>query len=492
MENEIMEFQRFERRPLPTARDLVAVLFRQRRLILTLFIGIVILAFFSGMWSKKYEAHMKILVLRQRMDALVTAQPSAPAQTLPEVTEEDLNSEVELLRSDDLLRKVVLATGLQQQSHSMFGTVNSNVAIARAVNALDKNLTIAPVPKTNVIAVSYRANDPRLAATVLNAIEVAYLEKHQEVHRPSGEFQFFDQQTERFRQGLEQSQARLAAFTEKNGVVSAHIERDLVLQRVADFEANAHEAEAEAADTSQRIWSLRAQLNGMQPRLTTEIRTGENLQLMQQLKSTLLNLQLKRTELLTKFDPSYRLVQEIDKQIADAEAAISQEEKHPPQEKTTDQDPTYQMLRSELAKAEEQLSGLNARAAASRVAADEYHVASLSLEREGIQQEDLERTEKTEEDNYLLYSNKREEARISDALDHRGILNVAIAEKPLVPSLPVQSPTKSAEITLLMALFVSMGAGFIGDYMSPSFRTPSEIVGYLDVPVLASLPKPRS
>ena len=492
MTEQMMEIQSYERRPLPTARDLVAVIFRQRRTILTVFFAVVVLALLSGVWKRKYEAHMKILVLRQRMDAMVTAQPNAPSEASPEVTEEDLNSEVELLRSDDLLRSVVLATGLQQETRSVFRQPSSDFAIALAVHALGKDLDIEPVRKANVITVSYRSSDPELAAKVLGAVEAAYLEKHQEIHRPSGEFQFFDQQTERFREGLEQSHAKLTAFTQKNGVVAAQVERDLVLQRVADFDSNAHQAQAEAADAAQRIRSLQAQLSAMQPRLITEIRTGENPQLMQQLKSTLLNLELKRTELLTKFDPSYRLVQEIDKQIAETQAAISKEERQPPQEKTTDQDPTYQMLRSELAKAEEELSGLNARATASRTAAGEYHAAALNLEKEGLQQEDLERVEKTDEDNYLLYSKKREEARISDALDQRGILNVAIAEKPLVPALPVQSPTKTSGITFLLALFLSMGAGFIGDYASPSFRTPDEVAGYLDIPVLASLPKPKS
>lgn len=492
MTDETLEIQSYERRALPTARDLVAVVFRQRRTILTLFFAVVALSFFSGVLARKYEAHMKILVLRQRMDAMVTAEPNAPSEASPEVTEEDLNSEVELLRSDDLLRSVVLATGLQHHQLSLFEHPSNDAAIAMAVHALGKDLGIEPVRKANVITVSYRSSDPELAARVLNAVEAAYLEKHQEVHRPSGEFHFFDQQTERFREGLEQSQAKLTAFTQKNGVVAAQEERDLVLQRVADFDANAHQAQAEAADASQRIRSLQAQLSAMQPRLTTEVRTAENPQLMQQLKSTLLNLELKRTELLTKFDPSYRLVQEVNKQIAETQAAISEEERQPSQEKTTDQDPTYQMLQSELAKTEEELSGLNARAAASRTAAGEYHAAALDLEREGLQQEDLERVEKTDEDNYLLYSKKREEARISDALDQRGILNVAIAETPLVPALPVQSPTKTAGVTFLLALFVSVGAGFISDYASPSFRTPDEVTGYLAVPVLASLPKPKS
>ena len=38
------------------------------------------------------------------------------------------------------------------------------------------------------------------------------------------------------------------------------------------------------------------------------------------MKSKLLELQLKRTELLTKFEPSYRLVQEVDQQIAETKS----------------------------------------------------------------------------------------------------------------------------------------------------------------------------
>ena len=43
---------------------------------------------------------------------------------------------------------------------------------------------------------------------------------------------------------------------------------------------------------------------------------------------------------------------------------------------------------------------------------------------------------KTAEDNYLLYLRKREEARISDALDGKKIVNVTIAEAATVPVLP--------------------------------------------------------
>jgi len=37
---------------------------------------------------------------------------------------------------------------------------------------------------------------------------------------------------------------------------------------------------------------------------------------MERMKSKLLELELKRTELLTKFEPTYRPVQEVEEQIA--------------------------------------------------------------------------------------------------------------------------------------------------------------------------------
>jgi capsular polysaccharide biosynthesis protein len=92
-------------------------------------------------------------------------------------------------------------------------------------------------------------------------------------------------------------------------------------------------------------------------------------------------------------------------------------------------------------------------------------------------------------DNYLLYVHKREEARISDALDQRGILNVALAQQPVVPALPKRSPLIVGLLTLLLAGTFSFSTAFLLDYMDPTFRTPDELAIYLGTPVLAALPK---
>lgn len=492
MPREMMEYGTYKRRPLPTARDLVAVLFRQRWIVLGAFLAVILLVFLSGLWTRKYQAQMKILVLRQRMDAAVTAQPNAPPEATPEVTEQDLNSEAQLLRSDDLLRNVVLETGLENQSRSVFGHQDDDVAIDSAVRNLNKNLKVDPIANTNVISVAYASSNPELSAKVLKAVEAAYIKKQQEVNHPSGEFTFFEQQTDRYHQGLELAQQQLATFTRKTGVVSAETERQLTLQQASDFEAAAHQAHASASDIRWRIRALEAELRRMQPRVTTEITTGPNPELMQQLKSTLLNLELKRTELLTKFDPGYRLVQEVDEQIAETRRAITAADGAPPRKTTTDRDPTYQMLRSDLAKARSDLAGMDALALADRVTAHRYLRTAQQLERDGLEQADLQLNVTTQENNYLLYLKKREEARISNALDERGILNVAVIEQPIVPALPVRSEAGIVGLTFLLGLFVSIGTGYAADYASPSFRTPDEVIAYLDMPVLGCLPKGKA
>src|SRR6476659_7335573 len=97
----------------PTLRDLLTIAFRHRRLMAISFLGILAAAAIVAMLQpKRYSAGIKILVKRERVDPVVTAEASAQPQFALAVTEEDMNSEVELLKSRDLLEKVVLACDL--------------------------------------------------------------------------------------------------------------------------------------------------------------------------------------------------------------------------------------------------------------------------------------------------------------------------------------------------------------------------------------------
>ena len=486
-----------------TLRDFLAIGFRQRRLMVTTF-----LALFGAVLGialvlpKEYEAQTKILVRHERADSVVSAERETPRQTQTEVTEEELESEAELLKSKDLLAKVIIACKLDKDTNSSFGTPNggecANEAdsgrqddgkVAKAVLSLEKKLKVEPIKLTNLISVTYRASDPYQAAHVLKTLSNFYLEKHLAMHRVPGAFAFFHRQVEEYRGALEKSEAKLAEFGHKEGIVSPTLTREITVRKRSEFEASLHETRAAIEETQRRILSLQTQLASLPARHTTQVRTADNPQLMERLKSTLLELELKRSELLTKFEPSYRPVQEVEQQITQTRDAIAAAEKAPLRDETTDTDPTYEALRAELAKANTDLAALRARETATAGMVRLYRAESERLDQQEVLQRDMLRTTKANEENYLLYLRKQEEARISDALDQQRISNVLIAEAASVPFKPQRHRLVFVLIGGVLAAMASVTLAFVMDRLDPSFRTPQEVADFVGSPVLAAFPK---
>lgn len=467
------------------------VLFRQRR-VFVCFSGLVFVGvLFYAVAGARYEARMKILVRPGRADAPVSAQENAPLDlTHLAITEEDLNSEVQLLQDDAVLRKVAEQNGLGEHDwlHLLRPGESHEERNERAARQLAKRLRAEPIRKTNLISVAYSSGNPRLAANVLRCLEAAYLEKHTVVRRPEGQAQFFEQQTLESRHRLEDAKRQLLQFTAGHQIVSASQQRDLALQRLSEMEGASRQAEVELAETQQRVRVLQEKLPQQPERTTTQIRNADNPELLKALKSSLLELQLKRIQLLSKFEPGHRLVREVEEQIAQAQTAISAETISPVRDETTDKNPHYEWLKSELEKAQVQATALGARQAEAAAQASAYRYIARQFADDAVTQQDLENTEKAAEESYLLYLKKQEESRMADALDQRGIVNVAIAEEPVAPLLPVWSTWTLVLFGLAAAGVCGTGAAFAADYVNPVFRDPREVTAYLNMPVLASLP----
>jgi uncharacterized protein involved in exopolysaccharide biosynthesis len=470
-------------------RDVVSVVFRQRRTALLCFVATCLIVTIYAAVTPRYRSEMKILVRRGRVDPAVAPTPSQTEFVLPPVSEEDLNSEADLLCDDEILRTVVRNTGLASEAGAWWNFDRSEDArLARAVRRLRKKLEVEPGHKATIINVSYKAENPQQGVRVLQALAGAYLERHSQVHRPSGQFGFFDEQAEQSRRGLEQTEVRLMSFSQDEGVVSAALERDAALQHLGEVEADLRQTHVSRATTSERAAELQIKLSQLPQRAVTQVRNSDNPELMEKMKARLLELELKRTELLTKFDPSYRLVEEVDQEISQTKQSISLEETAPIRDQTTDRDENYEWTKSELLKAQVELGALQAHEIAQQAVLAEYREEARRLGNHAIEQDQLLHDLKEAEEKYLLYVNKREEARIGDALDHGGILNVTIAEPPTVPVLPEHSYPALGLIGIALASVVSLGGAFAADYVNPAFRTPSEVYGVLGSPVLASLP----
>ncbi len=469
-----------------TPRDLAATLFRRPQLMIGSFALVLVATMALALFSARYESHFKVLLRRGRFDSVASAEAtSAMDVSRPEISEEELNSEVELLRDEDLLKQVVTMAGLIPPETP---ASDRESQIEHAARNLSRRLDVEALKKSNLIQVSYKDTDPQRGARIMTALSTAYMNKHTSLQRPSGEIQFFDRQTEESAKRLHDSEAEIVNFTRASGVVSAAMERDIALQRLGEADAVNRQIDQDRVETEHSIASLKEQIKSFPSRSVTLKRWADNPELLEKLKTHLLELQLQRTDLLTRFQPSYRPVLEIDQQIEQAKASIAAEALTPVRDETTDKDPNYEWARMELEKAEVHLQGLRAKENDASAQVLSLRSTAQQLQASSIDQQDLIRSAKADEDAYLLYRHKREEARIGDALDAQRILNVAIVEPPGAPALPNHSVVFYFVLAFGLSIMFAVGVAFAAEYFDSTVRTPGEAQRLLEVPVLAWLP----
>jgi len=479
-----------------TLRDLVAPLFRRKRAMIGAFIAFTILSCLAAyLLSNSYKVRMEILVNRERVDPSVTAQTTSggPTTQLP-LTEEEVNSETEILVSPDLLKQVVLANNLQDRERKsivawIINPQNEDWYVSRAVGHLAKGLNIEVVKKTNMIGITYKSTDPKIAYGVMDKLATLYLEKHLTVHRPSGSFEFFSKETDRYKEALAKSEAALADFGSAEGVVAPDIQRANLAQLSTNTLGSLHSSQQAFAAAEQRIATDEEQMQATPARSTTQQVSNSADILLQQLQTNLLAVQVKRTQLVMKYDSSYPLVKEADKEIAQTEAAIADAKKMQYVNETTDRDPTYEFLREDIAHATTELASQRATEAALKQSLEKVQTEMVNLDKKALKQQDLLREAKADESNYLLYLSKREQERTSDALDQKRIGNVSVAVPPVFPILPAYSPVLIMAVGLFVAVLMSVGLAFALDYFDSSFRTPAEVLETLRIPVLGAVPK---
>ncbi len=478
-------------------RDVLAPLFRHRRAVIwtfsLVFVAAILLAWF---WAADYYvAKMQVVVEQDRSDPTVSAGQDATVVNKP-VTLDQVTSEIALLQGEDMLRSIVKTCGLDKSWYPSDIFLPSDPARRQimkqehAARRLAKKLTVEAEKTSDVIDVSYgRVGEPETPACVLQNLSKLYLDKHLQLLRPAGSSDFFADETEQARKALSDAEARLASFSQKAGVAAPDLLRTDMAQQVALSEAALNQAQQSVAADSKRIDDLKKQMATTPARSSTaESRLAPNL-LLENLNASLLAAEVRKTQLLLKYDPSYPLVQEVDQEIAETKAAIAKAEADKYLNTTTDRDLTYEYLRQDLAKTQADLASAKATAATLTSNIQQMHTQMVKLDAQAVEQGALIRDAKAAEANYLLYRTKREEERTSDALDKRGIANVAIAVPPVVPALPAHSPLLVLALGLLGAILAGIGSGYLAEHLDQSLRTPDEVTKTLGIPVLAVVPK---
>ena len=194
--------------------------------------------------------------------------------------------------------------------------------------------------------------------------------------------------------------------------------------------------------------------------------------------------------MLTKFQPTDRVVKEVDQQIETTNTALAEATKSTSVEESSDINPIRQTFESELSRAKIDQAGRIALRKNLEEQVSQYSAIIARLDGATTVHDDLARQVKRTEESYQLYAKKQEESRISDALDEQKISNVSIAEAPIVP----RTPNKKNR---LLALIISFGIGlclivgsvFVSELMRNTFHSARELEKFSAFPVLATIPR---
>ena len=472
-------------------KSLVAVLFRRKALLIGLFAGVFgVVALVTFLMPRQYESSMKFLVKNERADLVVSPDARNGGQPRGDVNETEVNSEIELLTSTDLLAKVVRTCKLYEQTGAVqaAGTPSPR-AFEKAVRKLESDLKITPVRKANIIQVTYSAASPELAASVLKELSTAYLDLHLSIHRSAGTTEFFQHQASQYEAQLRDAENRLSQFRRDNDITSIVEQKDLTLRKAMDSDTALREADAGLAETASHVRELRKQVAAQDRRIITQSRVLPNQYSVERLNTMLAELENRRTQALMKFRSDDRVVTELEQEITNTRAALDRAAKLVSVEQSTDVNPLRNAFEGDLARAELQEAGLKARRTSLARSLGAYRARLAQLEGASIVHETLQRSVKESEENYTLYARKQEEARIADSLDQQKISNVAIAEFPVAQHLPAKpNVLLNLALGVLLAGFVSLGAVFGAEYSNSAFHTPAELETATGVPVLATVP----
>jgi len=492
-------------------RDVLTVVFKRRRMILVFAACVLCLAaMMIALTPPTYEVDATLLVNKARAEIPIAAQDS-PQLVISKVGEEELNSEIEILKSRQLIEDVLdnLEGDYTPEPASWISRMKSRVRSRlggqelsyhdQMVLLLQEEIEVKGIRRSNVIRVSYKSMDPEFATRVVGTLVDKYLDRRAEMYQSPQAVSFFEEQTEQARVQLAESEARLEQFLAESGMTMVRgpdgsdglsAQKNLVMERLARAQNDLADADVEVEESQYRAASLRQRLASEPDRLESANRQNQQAA-AEEIEKGLAALELERDRLLQDFKPDSRYVRDIDTQILMARSRLAELDAEGGSIDGTEINPVHQQLKSELLRAETEFEG-----ARGRYLSLQTQVATLNRELEDLnakafEMERLRRDAQAAEESYVLYRKKHEEARISAAMDQQKLINVSVAQPAQKPLRPIPRNLRlSAVLALLVGIAGGLGLAFGTEYyLDHTLTTGEEMERRLGISHMASIPE---
>jgi uncharacterized protein involved in exopolysaccharide biosynthesis len=492
-------------------RDFLTTVFKRKLLIVVVALSVVTVVMTATLMApRRYEVVSTLLVNKARAEVPL-APTDSPQLVVNQVSEQDLNSEIEILRGRKLLEETLQTVEIERKQPTKRSVLRSvkasirkligGVEVSQAdalVLGLQQDLDVRAVRRSNIIRVSFLSDDPQWATTIVGALVDRYLEQRAERYQSPQAVSFFEEQMLAAEKQLEQDEKELETLSSlasitmvsgPEGSDSIAPQKALVMERLSQLESALGDAEVELKEQQSEVVILRSQLEGEPKRLESSSRYNQDAT-TEEIERGIATLKLERDKLLQDFRPDSRYVRDIETQIRLAEERLETAQSRSGVSRT-EANPVYIGIKSDLVRAEAEAEGTKARVDSLRLQVAAHRQKLKTLNEKAFELEGLRRDVKAAEENYLLYRNKHEEARISAAMDQKRFINVTIAQPAQIPLMPVpRALTLRFLLSILLGVLGGAGLAFgLEIYLNRSFTTGEDIERKLGIPHIASIPE---
>jgi uncharacterized protein involved in exopolysaccharide biosynthesis len=471
-------------RPRYGAGDVVPLLWRERFLVLTVFIVVFAVGLaVAFMMKTTYDAQSSILV---RLGQAYVYQPPAGDAARGAVPESDqvLQSEVEILSSAQVKERVLDRLGLARVfpklglGYDVATADERRIREGKAVVAMEHNLKIDSTPGAPVIRLDYLDHDPQTAAQVLNALMDEYLIYRRAILLdPTAPL---EEQRKAFEARLAEADEAYESFLGSNNIGDFETEKASLAQLQATLQQQKYANDAQLTDREGRVAALNAQASA----LPQEVGLYRDVDHTAQDK--LSQLKVQRADLLSRYRSDAQPVRDIDDQIATLEAAIGAGSVQGDGAKRIGVNPVYQTVQTDRIQLTAEVAALKQSSATLGQQIEQVTERQLRLAQLEPRYDALSRDRDVLSGDVKDFTQKEQDAEAADAIARQSDDNIAIIERAIPPAQGKSLKAPVALLALVLAAFAAVCAGLTRGFARPGFPTPSSAARTLDLPLLAS------
>lgn len=265
---------------------------------------------------KRYTAKSEVVI------DVKTPDPIAGIMLQGAMVNSYMGTQVDIIESDRVAVQVVKALGLDRNPEVrddwMDDTEGEGDIQVWLASKLKKQLDIKPGRDSNVIEVSYTAQDARAAAAIANTFVKAYIDTALELRtQPAKQYgSLFGAQAKQLKEKFEAAQAKLSAYQREHGLIDTDEHMDIENARLAELST-----QLVAVQTlSQESMSRKAQSgNNTQEVLNNPV--------VASLKADLARQEARLQETTARYGAAHPSIVELQANINELRHAISAETK---------------------------------------------------------------------------------------------------------------------------------------------------------------------